>query len=147
MGLPSQQQRRQILLGYLYKHVAECGTGSVAPELLGMSHMPHLPGKPSAANKGANNSTTKKQKSGPAANGGAVNASGSAVANGSAGGSAGGSGAGAGAGAACLDLDWVASATDGFSGSDLLELCSQAAQHVLEEHWIAQTHRCESASV
>lgn len=31
-------------------------------------------------------------------------------------------------------LDCVAAATAGFSGSDLLELCSQAAQRVLAEH-------------
>mmetsp|Transcript_2185 Transcript_2185/g.3592 ORF Transcript_2185/g.3592 Transcript_2185/m.3592 type:complete len:435 (-) Transcript_2185:462-1766(-) len=35
-------------------------------------------------------------------------------------------------------LTWLATSTPGFSGSDLMELCSQAAQCVLGEHWAAQ---------
>ncbi len=36
--------------------------------------------------------------------------------------------------AAVSALDAIAAATEGFSGSDLLELCAQAAQRVLAEH-------------
>jgi len=35
-------------------------------------------------------------------------------------------------------LDWLAARTQGFSGSDLMELCAAAAQQVLGEHWAAQ---------
>lgn len=35
-------------------------------------------------------------------------------------------------------IDRLAEQTEGFSGSDLMELCSQAAQHVLNEYWLQQ---------
>lgn len=40
-------------------------------------------------------------------------------------------------------LDSIAAATEGFSGSDLLELCAQAAQRVLAEHLHAAVARWE----
>ena len=35
-------------------------------------------------------------------------------------------------------VSWVAANTEGFSGSDLVELCSNAAQRVLSEYWVEQ---------
>jgi hypothetical protein len=39
-------------------------------------------------------------------------------------------------------VDWIAQQTDGFSGSDLAELCSQAAQQGLADFWEKQWWVC-----
>ncbi|KAF6257378.1 P-loop containing nucleoside triphosphate hydrolase protein [Scenedesmus sp. NREL 46B-D3] len=53
--------------------------------------------------------------------------------------------AGAAAGAAGA-LDVVAGATQGYSGSDLMELASQAAQNVLVEYWSSSSNSSSSSS-
>jgi hypothetical protein len=35
-------------------------------------------------------------------------------------------------------VTWIAMETEGFSGSDLVELCSEAAKSVLSEYWTAK---------
>jgi SpoVK/Ycf46/Vps4 family AAA+-type ATPase len=107
IGLPEQAQRKAILLGYLRKHDHEV-PNSVAKELLGQQPQPKSPSQPQ-----------------PHAAAGVADALN------------GGSGVAAacdGDGALGSSLDRIADATAGFSGSDLLELCSQAAQRVLAEH-------------
>jgi len=41
-------------------------------------------------------------------------------------------------------VSWIAVNTEGFSGSDLVELCSNAAQRVLSEYWTEQRHAAQS---
>lgn len=41
------------------------------------------------------------------------------------------------------ELEWIAKKTKGFSGSDLRELCSQTAQHVLGEHVVNEHRRIQ----
>ena len=41
-------------------------------------------------------------------------------------------------GKASAEVEELGGRTEGFSGSDLMELCSQAAQHVLNDYWLQQ---------
>ncbi|GAX73233.1 hypothetical protein CEUSTIGMA_g686.t1 [Chlamydomonas eustigma] len=41
-------------------------------------------------------------------------------------------------------VSWIAANTEGFSGSDLVELCSNAAQRVLSEYWTEQRQAAQS---
>lgn len=120
VGLPTQHQRREILLGYLHKHAAECGVGSVAPELMGVTPAPAQRVTGKAAPQLPSRDIASAGSKTAAADGATTSSASSGK-----------------------DIEWVAARTEGFSGSDLLELCSQAAQRVLEEHWL--THRCGPA--
>ncbi|GLC35438.1 hypothetical protein PLESTB_000207100 [Pleodorina starrii] len=111
IGLPDKAQRKAILLGYLRKHNDEV-PDSVAKELLSSSGAGPSSDQAIAAAtaSSSNDSSSPSQAQDSGAEGASL---------GSAGPSA---------------LDRIAEETEGFSGSDLLELCSQAAQRVLAEH-------------
>ncbi|KAG2443614.1 hypothetical protein HXX76_001965 [Chlamydomonas incerta] len=155
VGLPGPAQRRSILTGYLRKHNSEV-PGSVAPELLAAAEdeVPSSPGPSPSGAAGAAGTSEEAAQPPPRGvaglgNGLSASSAGAAAASGGAAGAAKArsiphapaSKAAAKPPAAAAAppprgsaLDGIIAATDGFSGSDLLELCSQAAQAVLAEH-------------
>ena len=125
IGLPSEPQRLAILKGYIARHHTEMGEQGVASELL--EDKPgaegercvggQMPFNPSAM--GTHFFTLWPPSSVPPPTDPALPSAGP-----------GSEGLGA--------VSWIASNTDGFSGSDLVELCSNAAQRVLSEYWVGQ---------
>ncbi|KAG2452360.1 hypothetical protein HYH02_003382 [Chlamydomonas schloesseri] len=141
VGLPGPAQRRSILTGYLRKHNTEV-PGSVAPELLAAAE-PSASASASASANGDGPASAAPRGVAGLGNGlGAAAAASTSSTSTSAGSKAkaatkqqqGGAATAAAGGHRGHALDGIISATEGFSGSDLLELCSQAAQAVLAEH-------------
>ncbi|PNW73971.1 hypothetical protein CHLRE_13g580050v5 [Chlamydomonas reinhardtii] len=162
VGLPGPAQRRSILTSYLRKHNTEV-PGSVAPELLlpaeAEAEAAEEPASGAASTSGNANGDEEQQhqhQRGVAGLGNGLGASTSTTSSTSGSSKArsiphapaskagakpaltppppAAAAAKSAAARAASALDGIISATQGFSGSDLLELCSQAAQAVLAEH-------------